>query len=568
MEYAKSEHSTDNPSPKRKIFCLGKPFKIILYIFLAVVLCFCVYKLRNILTCEKIYHGINISGEEVGGYTKEELIKYLKIYYEDALDKIELTFSGTSFEKIATLSEIGIEVDIDKTVQKAYDIGRTGSTFQRLSEIVHLYFKPKNIYPVISYETEGFNAFLDKICSTVYREVVPPNIVILEDRVVLCTGISGKEADREALKLKIISAVQNSESLKLDIPVIEIKPPPIDIETTLNTINTQPENAQFIKTSRTTYEIKPHQRGRHIDKSKLSEIVSYIESRESNEYEEIILPVDFIEPEITEEALKSKLFKDTLSTYTTTFTTDTPNNYNRSVNIGLASKRIDGTIIMPGDVFSFNDVVGPRTPELGYKIAHVYVDGQIRDGTGGGICQVSTTLYNAALRANLEIVERHNHMFAVGYVPLGLDAAVSYGYADLVFKNTTGYPLRIDAQVTDNTLSLTIVSTNEYPNLKVKLAISTIKTIPRKTQYVDDPKLPQGTLLETDKGMDGYVVDTFMKIYNNGILIKEEKLHRSTYQALPRIIRRGTAPISQINDQNDTSDVNDTNEIHDTNNIQ
>ena len=81
--------------------------------------------------------------------------------------------------------------------------------------------------------------------------------------------------------------------------------------------------------------------------------------------------------------------------------------------------------------------MGPRTPQKGYKIAHVYVQGQIRDGTGGGVCQVSTTLYNAVLRANLQVNERHNHMFTVGYVPLGTDAAVSYGYADLKFTNTS-----------------------------------------------------------------------------------------------------------------------------------
>ena len=432
-------------------------------------------------------------------------------------------------------------------IQGAYDLGRTGSLVARLSQIVRLRIKPVSIDLMLDFETDSFNYFLDQTCQAVFQEIIPSNIVILEDSVILCTGISGQEADRERLKNDIIRAVRSLSSAQIAISITEKLPPPIDVETTLATLNQDPINAEFVKTSRTTYDIKTHQMGRRIDREKLMEVVTYVENREIKEYEEILLPVEFVAPALTEEALKARLFRDTLSSVTTHFNTDTPNNKNRGINIGLATASIDGTILLPGEEFSFNKIVGPRTPAKGYQIAHVFIEGEIRDGTGGGICQVSTTLYNAALKANLSISERHNHMFTVGYVPLGLDAAVSYGYADLVFTNTTAYPLRISASVAaNNSLTFRIAATNDYPSLYVSTASKTISTTPVTVQYIDDASLPRGTEVVSEQGMDGYVVDTYIKVFNGDTLIREEKLHRSVYQMLPRKIRRGTASVFEI----------------------
>ena len=138
-------------------------------------------------------------------------------------------------------------------------------------------------------------------------------------------------------------------------------------------------------------------------------------------------------------------------------------------------------------------------------------------------------------------------MFTVGYVPLGYDAAVSYGYADLVFTNTTAHPLQIFAKVSqDNSLTFTIKSTNDYPGLKVKLATKTISTTPVKVIYIDDSTLPTGTEKTIENGMEGYVVDTYIRVYNNDILVREEKLHRSVYQMYPRKVLRGNSPVSEI----------------------
>lgn len=523
-----------------------KPALILISVFLLLLCIVFLFYLRLILNTSAVMNGVLVDGRSVGGYTREELSRYLEEHYAGVLDGISLKFTSPHFERNVSLTELGIRADFGAMVQKAYELGRTGNVLERLFKILQLQIKPEQVNLILDFDSEAFYSFLDDICRSVYQEVIPYNIVIMEERVILCTGISGTEADREKLRNDIMKAAYALRPAGIQVPLIKKQPPAFDLETAYNTLNKSPVNAEFIKTSGKTYEIKPHEMGRRISMDALTEIADYVENRENQDYEEIILPVELIPPEVTDEELEAQLFRDTLSSYTTHFTTGTQNNHNRGINIGLAAKSIDGTILLPGEEFSFNKTVGSRTTEKGYKIAHVFVEGQIMDGTGGGVCQVSTTLYNAVLRANLDVLERHNHMFTVGYVPLGMDAAVSYGYADLVFKNTTGYPLLIAADVYGNSLTFRICSVNDYPNLKVKVASEIIKKIPHTVRYIDDPSMPQGTAEVTDNGSDGYIVDTYTKIFNGDSLIRETKLHRSIYQMLPRKIKRGTYPVSEM----------------------
>lgn len=515
--------------------------------FLIILILITFIYLAVLLNSNTIYKGVQIRGTDVHGLTREELFSYLEDESAVLLNDFNINLQNHKFSRTVAVSDLGIKVDIASMVNSAYNLGREGSFLDRLISMIKLRTSPVSIELALDCESGEFNNLLNDVCNSVFREVIPTNIVIMDDQVILCTGIFGQQADREQLKKEIIRKIKALDSSAIQIPVLKMPPPPLDIETSLTALNRDPVNAEFVKISRTDYEIKPHQMGLKLDRSKLMEVISYVESRTNQEYEEIILPVEFIAPKLTEGELKTQLFRDTLSVYTTHFNTEGENNYNRSINIGLAAESIDGTILLPGETFSFNEVVGPRTAQKGYRTAHIFVAGRITDGTGGGVCQVSTTLYNAVLRANLEVIERHNHMFTVGYVPLGHDAAVSYGYADLVFKNTTAHPLRINAAVSsDNNLSFKICSTNDYPDQKVKIATKTITTTPIAVQYVDDNTLPQGTYIVAENGMEGYVVDTYIRVYNGDVLIKEEKLHRSVYQMYPRKIKRGTAPVFEI----------------------
>ena len=146
---------------------------------------------------------------------------------------------------------------------------------------------------------------------------------------------------------------------------------------------------------------------------------------------------------------------EVLGEYTTKFSAEPKA---RNENISHAAKTIDNTVIGPGETFSYNATVGPTTKNNGYKRARIFVRGKKAFGYGGGVCQVSSTLYNAAAAADMEIIERHSHSLPVEYVPKGKDAATSYGGIDLKFKNTRSYPVEIDTKVTENSVTVQIVS--------------------------------------------------------------------------------------------------------------
>ena len=164
------------------------------------------------------------------------------------------------------------------------------------------------------------------------------------------------------------------------------------------------------------------------------------------------IPLEIEEPKLKSEELK-KLKPDTLlGEYTTKFV----ENYNRTENIKLACRTLQNTLIPSGEIFSFNDTVGPREAEKGYLSAMVISGGKFVPGLGGGVCQVSSTLYNAVLLADLEVIERHPHSLQVDYVSPGKDAAVSYGLKDFKFKNNTPGFLLLDYEIRGNNLTLRI----------------------------------------------------------------------------------------------------------------
>ena len=142
----------------------------------------------------------------------------------------------------------------------------------------------------------------------------------------------------------------------------------------------------------------------------------------------------------------------------------------RTTNLILAANKINGTVVMPGEVFSYNTVVGERTIAAGYKEAPIYVNGQVEDGLGGGICQVTSTLYNAVVYANLEIVERSNHQFVPSYVTASRDATVVYGSIDFKFKNNRNYPIKIMCSVSNGVVNFEIYGLKTADDYEVEIS--------------------------------------------------------------------------------------------------
>ncbi len=207
----------------------------------------------------------------------------------------------------------------------------------------------------------------------------------------------------------------------------------------------------------------------------------------------------------------------------------------RSHNLTRATNSINGHIIRAGKEFSFNKIVGPRTLATGFRDAPIIVGDTLEPGLGGGICQVSSTLYNACLLAGMDIVERHNHGLAVSYVPLGLDATVAYGASDFRFKNNTDYPVYIRSLAGGGKLSITLYGQLEYKkNIKTSHVVDEI--IPFEYRDEIDPKLATGESRVDHKGFPGYVVRSFRSYYDNaGQLISSELLARDRFKPFNEI---------------------------------
>ena len=211
----------------------------------------------------------------------------------------------------------------------------------------------------------------------------------------------------------------------------------------------------------------------------------------------------------------------------------------RTHNLSKAAQSINGSVIPAGGVFSFNGIVGPRTYELGYRDAMVIISGIFEPGLGGGICQVSSTIYNAVLLAGLDIVERHNHSLAVAYIPLGRDATVAYGIQDFKFSNNTNSPIYIRALASGGNLTVTIYGNIDY---RQKIEISNVVDLvtPFNEIIKEDNDLSPGTEKVETNGIPGYVVRTFRTFFDqNGNKIKTENLATDRYIPLNKLLLVG-----------------------------
>ncbi len=496
----------------------------------------------SVLAYAKSYSGITLNNKDVGKMTRNELYSLLKSSYSDKVNNNKIILNYKNAKKEIRFNEINVKYDLDKAVSEIMDEGRNGNIFSRLSEVNNIKKSGKSLELSYSYNNDKLKTIVDNFNNETIKYVKEADLLVGDSEVILYSGHTGERIDTEDIYKVIEESIKLCSDIEHDVPIIKTPPSSINVDDIYNKICTEPVNAKA-ELNGNNISIIPHTNGRTIDKAKLVSIINEIEKTPDTQR---VLPVKFVEPKITTSIYQANLFKDTLSTSSTKFSVAGTNNANRGVNIRLASSKINGKILLPGEVFSFNDVVGPRTAEKGYKVAHAYQNGKIIDDIGGGICQVSTTLYNSTLKADLETVTRRNHMFTVGYVPFGQDAAVSYGSTDFEFKNNTSMPIKVLVNVTsDNRIVFSILGTNENPSKTIIIRNVQISSTPAPVKYINDPSMDEGKTVVIEKGMTGYVIDTYKIIEVNGEVVSNTKIHRSTYRTLTRQIKRGTKKVVQ-----------------------
>lgn len=281
--------------------------------------------------------------------------------------------------------------------------------------------------------------------------------------------------------------------------------------------------------------ITPHEIGRNVDGNALNK--SIIEAIDNSlDDGDIIVNVDFnkVLPKIMEDDLKSINTK--IATYTTSFINSS---FGRCRNIEVAAKYIDNTVIMPGDEFSFNKVVGATTPGKGFEFAKVIKNGTFIDEIGGGVCQVSSTLYNAVLKSNLYITERKNHSKIISYVPMGQDAMIAYGASDFKFKNNYSYPILLEVIVQNKEITFNIFSNEEERDPHYEIRSEIVKEIKPKKEIIYDYSLEEGKVVIEKNGVNGYVVNTYRIRYENGKIINKILVSESLYASKNTVVRMG-----------------------------
>jgi len=508
------------------------------------------YLIYDILDSDLIYEGVYINNVYVGRFTRYEAEKLLHRLFSDNLKNNGITITADGKEVTFTLEDIGYTYDVDASIEKAYTVGRTGNAMERLFEIFRTKRNEINIPLEHSYDEDLISKYVSEIYDMTFIDVQEHDVVINDNILQVRTGHHGRNIDKEQTIDEVKKLIDEKMSGSLEVPVRTTFPADIDVERLYEDIVIEPVNASFSLAGKELV-INPHTDGRTVDKTNLTNFISNLKDKEDKTF---FLTLEKIPAQLTEENARTMVFRDVLATAYSKFYDYDENERNRAENIKLASEKINGLIMLPGDVFSFNTIVGPRTPENGFKTAHVYVAGEVIDDYGGGICQVSSTLYNAVLTADLEVTERLNHMFTVGYVPLGCDATVSYGSVDFKFRNNSNWPIKLVCRTNErNELFFDIIGTNETPWKKIVIDSETVKTMDFKEVTVEDPNLPKGVTKVMQEGKKGYVVDTYKIVKNGEEILSRTKLYTSVYNPLNKKVAVGTKEVENKRDNPETT---------------
>lgn len=503
---------------------------LILIVIVFLILAFStIFALLNIAN-NGILNGIHVNGVDVSGLDASTAYKTLYDFLNTQKSK-NIIVKYQDYETTISLHQLEVNYDIQSAVNSAYGIGRSKNIFLNNYDILYSKFFNRNLSFETTFSASELDNIVTDIATKLPGKVKQPSYYIEDNQLILSSGSEGLSIDTNLLKEQIRLAIIN-QVCGIDVPVIDLtlttqKPERINLEHIYQEIYKEPKDA-YLKDNK----VYPEVNG--IDFSISLEEAKTLLTEEKDEY---IIPLKITTPSITIKDFGDKAFTDKLSRYTTRFD---ESNKNRATNINLASEKINELVLLPGEIFSYNKVVGARTISSGYKEAPIYINGTVADGVGGGICQLSSTLYNAILLANLEVVERRNHYFITSYVPASLDATVSYGSIDFKFKNTRNYPIKIVCNSSNGVCSVEIYGIKEDVEYEVIIQSDITETIPFETKYKDTASLPLGSENIVVKGTNGYKSEAYKILKLDGKVVSKTLLSKDSYHSMAREIERGS----------------------------
>lgn len=474
-----------------------------------------------------IFPGVTVGTIPVGGMSEQaaadRIMERSGALYEDA--KVALTIYQTTYD--IPVRDVLESVDGAQSAANAFAVGRTGNPLARMWDVAKALIGKNEAQIAAQVDEDGLEKALEEIVSQALTEPVEPTWEVGTDSITIYAGKPGVNFDTKAVRELLDEKIRLMDFEPYEVSTELSDPPAIDIDEIAAEAIGEGTSATVDKTDGET--IIPEKPGVQFDVEEARSIIG------DGSAESYTIPATVTPAKVTAEDLEEVLFRDTLAQASTNLD---EGNVPRTNNVRLAAASINGTILNPGDEFSYNGVVGERTEARGYKPAGAYVNGQVVDEFGGGVCQPSSTLYMAVLRADLEVTERHNHSFTVAYTPLGEDATVDYGNLDFRFKNDTDYPIKIVAEQTNGQMIMTIIGT-KTTDKTVKTRTDVLATYTPETVEKKDNSMKVGQTRVETTPITGYSTRTYKIITENGETT-EELANSSNYVKRDKVVYVGT----------------------------
>ena len=417
----------------------------------------------------KILNNVSVAGINIGNMSKSEARAALKAATDNtySVQPMVIKFPGGQLELAP--ADTGAKLDVNAVIDAAYEYGRTGTKEEREQVLAASMNAehPIALLPYLNLNLDYIRQQLDAYAGS-FNSIYEPSSVTLEgempildandenfkadapcQNLIINLGNPGRNVDaNEAYKMVLDAYSFNNFLVDVCLVDPEELPDPIDINAVASLYITEPTDAII---NSETYEVVMEIYGYGFDLDYAKMLM------ETSTYGDILsIPMSMIPPKFSGATARDTYFRDLLCEYQTEHT----KNEKRNTNLDLACKAINGTVLAPGEEFDFNDVVGKRTKEKGYQYAPAYSSGQTVATLGGGICQVSSTIYYCCLIADLEIINRQPHSFVSSYMPMGMDATVSWNGPEFTFKNNTEYPIRIETWVADGYVHCKLIGTD------------------------------------------------------------------------------------------------------------
>lgn len=466
---------------------------LLILVILVVIIFSIIFSLMN-ANNKNIIQGVYINNIDVSNLSENEAMEILEQKLNDN-KKNYIIVKYNNYTRNIKLQDINGKFNIEDAVNNACNIGKDKDIIQNNYKILSTMIFKNKIEANFTYDEELLQKMINEISLEIPGMAINSSYIIDGHNLIIKNGTEGLKIQESTFTKDLIKAF-SSDTKEFEIKTEQCNRKEIDIEKIYKEVYKKPINAY--------YTTNPHEI--HKEETGVDFAITLQEAKNilSENKEEYIIPLKKIQPQIKVSDLDADAFPDLLSTFTTKYGTG---DVNRNINIALAAKSINSVVLMPGETFSYNDLIGECSTKTGYKAATIYMNGELSTGIGGGICQVSTTLYNTVLRANLEIVERRNHSLGVTYVPSGQDAMVSIGTQDFKFKNNREYPIKVVAYVGTGSVTCQIYGLKQDTEYEVKLYSRTIS--------------------KTDKK---YKVETYKILCLNGAEVSRTWLSTDTYK--------------------------------------